>query len=369
MAFVTIPTELLPTDGRFGSGPARVRPEQSAALAAVGTTVLGTSHRQAPVKDLVARIQAGLADLFDAPEGYRVLLSNGGSTFFWDSATFHLIRQRSAHGQAGEFGSKFTGAARRAPWLSEPHVVEAEPGSAAVPTPVDGVDLYAWAQNETSTGVKAPVRRVEAPGALTVIDATSAAGGIEIDITQTDVYYFAGQKNFSADGGIWFALASPAAVERIEELASERWAPQSLDLAQVLVNSKAHQTLNTPAISTLVLFEEQLQWILGQGGLGWATTRTRTSSDLLYRWAESAEYASPFVADPELRSPVVVTLEFDANVPAAQLTSILRGNGIVDVEPYRKLGRNQLRVATFPSVDPADVEALISSIEYVVERL
>ncbi|GAA4751201.1 phosphoserine transaminase [Amnibacterium soli] len=360
-----IPAALLPADGRFGCGPSRVRDAQIEALVAVSRTVLGTSHRQRPVKALVGSVKQHLATLLGAPDGYEVVLGNGGSTAFWDAAAFGLIEHRSAHGTWGEFGSKFAKAAR-APWLAAPAVTEAPAGSRADLEVVDDVDVYAWPHNETSTGVAAPVRRIAAPGALTVIDATSAAGGIAFDAAEADVYYFAPQKNLGSDGGLWAALVSPAAVERIERIAaSDRYVPEFLSLGAALENSRLDQTLNTPALSTLVLLESQLQWMNEQGGLAWAAERAATSSGLLYDWAERVDYATPFVADPAHRSPVVVTIDFDG-VDAAAIAKTLRANGVVDTEPYRKLGRNQLRIGTFASVDPADVAALIACIEHVV---
>ncbi|HEY8319249.1 MAG TPA: phosphoserine transaminase [Amnibacterium sp.] len=368
MASIAIPTDLLPVDGRFGCGPSRVRREQVDALVAASRTLLGTSHRQRPVKSLVGSVRRGLASVFGLPEGYEVVLGNGGSTAFWDAAAFGLIERRSQHLSFGEFGAKFAAAAKT-PWLEAPSVRKAEPGTRPSPEVEDGVDLYAWPHNETSTGVAAPVRRVAAPGALTVVDATSAAGGIAFDASETDVYYFAPQKNLGSDGGLWFALCSPAAVERIERIAaSDRYIPEFLSLGAALTNSRLDQTLNTPAIATLVLLDEQLRWIDAEGGLAWAADRTATSSSMLYDWAERVPYARPFVARPEERSPVVVTIDFEG-VDAAAVASALRANGIVDTEPYRKLGRNQLRIGTFVSVDPADVAALIACIEYVVERL
>jgi phosphoserine aminotransferase len=368
VASIAIPTDLLPVDGRFGCGPSRVRREQVDALVAASRTLLGTSHRQRPVKSLVGSVRRGLASVFGLPEGYEVVLGNGGSTAFWDAAAFGLIERRSQHLSFGEFGAKFAAAAKT-PWLEAPSVRKAEPGTRPSPEVEDGVDLYAWPHNETSTGVAAPVRRVAAPGALTVVDATSAAGGIAFDASETDVYYFAPQKNLGSDGGLWFALCSPAAVERIERIAaSDRYIPEFLSLGAALTNSRLDQTLNTPAIATLVLLDEQLRWIDAEGGLAWAADRTATSSSMLYDWAERVPYARPFVARPEERSPVVVTIDFEG-VDAAAVASALRANGIVDTEPYRKLGRNQLRIGTFVSVDPADVAALIACIEYVVERL
>jgi len=360
-----IPPALLPADGRFGCGPSRVRDAQIEALVAVSRSVLGTSHRQRPVKALVGAVKQHLATLLGAPDGYEVVLGNGGSTAFWDAAAFGLIEHRSAHGTWGEFGSKFAKAAR-APWLAAPAVTEAPAGTRADVEVVEDADVYAWPHNETSTGVAAPVRRIAAPGALTVIDATSAAGGIAFDAAEADVYYFAPQKNLGSDGGLWAALVSPAAVERIERIAaSDRYIPEFLSLGAALENSRLDQTLNTPALSTLVLLESQLQWMNEQGGLAWAAERAATSSGLLYDWAERVDYAAPFVADPAHRSPVVVTIDFDG-VDAASIAKTLRANGVVDTEPYRKLGRNQLRIGTFASVDPADVSALIACIEHVV---
>jgi phosphoserine aminotransferase len=370
MADIIIPRDLLPLDGRFGCGPSKVRPEQVAALAGPGAELLGTSHRQAPVKNLVGRVRSGLAQLFDLPEGYEVLLGNGGSTAFWDAAAFSLIEQRSQNLVFGEFGGKFAAAAAT-PWLDAPHVINAPAGSRAEVEVTEGIDVYAWPHNETSTGVMAPVRRVHGDaGALTVIDATSAAGGIQIDARETDVYYFAPQKNFASDGGLWFALFSPAAIERVERIAaSDRYIPEFLSLKNAIDNSRLEQTLNTPAVATLVLLENQIEWMNNQGGLGWAHARTAESSGLLYSWAERVDYATPFVENPEHRSQVVVTIDFDDTIDAAAVAKVLRANGIVDTEPYRKLGRNQLRVATFTAIEPSDVAALISSIEFVVERL
>jgi phosphoserine aminotransferase len=369
MADITIPQNLLPRDGRFGCGPSKVRPEQVAALAGPGAALLGTSHRQAPVKDLVGRVRRGLSDLFALPDGYEVLLANGGSTAFWDAAAFSLIEKRSENLVFGEFGGKFAAAAA-APWLEAPLVKEATAGSRSEVEIAEGIDVYAWPHNETSTGVMAPVRRVAAPGALTVIDATSAAGGALIDASQVDAYYFAPQKNFASDGGLWFALVSPAAIERIERIAaSGRYIPEFLSLKNVIDNSRLEQTLNTPAVGTLVMMENQIEWMNASGGLAWCDARTRESSSVLYHWAARVDYATPFVANPDHRSQVVVTIDFDENIDAAAIAAVLRANGVVDTEPYRKLGRNQLRVATFTAVDPDDVRALVTCIEYVVERL
>ncbi|MFD1721412.1 phosphoserine transaminase [Amnibacterium endophyticum] len=368
MIDLVIPADLKPADGRFGCGPSRIRPAQLEALAAAGTTLLGTSHRQRPVRALVGSVRDRVARLLGAPDGYEVLLGNGGSTAFWDAAAFGLIERRSQHCAYGEFGAKFAAAART-PWLDAPDVRRAEPGSRAEPEPLEGVDVYAWPHNETSTGVAAPVRRVRADGALTVVDATSAAGGIDFDAAEADVYYFAPQKNLGSDGGLWLALCSPAAVERIERIAaSDRYVPEFLSLKTALDNSRLDQTLNTPALATLVLLDEQLGWMLDRGGLAWAAGRAAASSSLLYDWAEAAPYARPFVARPEDRSPVVVTVDFEG-VDAAAIAATLRANGIVDTEPYRKLGRNQLRIGTFASVPTEDVRALIACIDHVVERL
>jgi phosphoserine aminotransferase len=367
MPSLVIPRDLLPADGRFGCGPSKVRQEQLDHLVAQ-SALLGTSHRQSPVKDLVGRVRTGLGELFRLPDGYEVVLGNGGSTAFWDAAAYSLVERRSEHLTFGEFGAKFAQAAT-APHLDAPRVITAAAGSRAA-VELDEVDVYAWPQNETSTGVMAPVERVDAPGALTVIDATSAAGGIDFDASQADVYYFAPQKNFASDGGLWFALFSPAAVERVERIAaSDRYIPEFLSLKNAVDNSRLNQTLNTPALSTLLLLEAQVDWINGNGGLAWADSRTTESSSALYEWASASSYATPFVADPADRSKVVVTIDFDESVDAAAVAAALRENGVVDTEPYRKLGRNQLRVATFVAIDPADVRALIACVEYVVENL
>jgi phosphoserine aminotransferase len=369
MPELVIPSSLLPADGRFGCGPSKVRPEQVAHLAEVGPSVLGTSHRQAPVKQLVGRVRRGIADLYALPDGHEVVLGNGGSTAFWDAAAFGLIERRAQLASFGEFGAKFAKAAA-APWLDAPDVRTADPGSRADADPVEGIDVYGWPQNETSTGVQAPVRRVHGDeGALTVIDATSAAGGILADPAEFDVLYFAPQKNFASDGGIWFAIMSPAAIERIERVAaSGRYIPEFLSLKNAVDNSRLDQTLNTPALATLLLLDSQLEWMNASGGLAWADSRTRESSGVLYEWAESRAVATPFVADPAHRSQVVVTIDFDASTDAAALARILRANGIVDTEPYRKLGRNQLRVATFTAIEPDDVRALTASLDWVLAQ-
>lgn len=369
----TLPGGLLPSDGRFGSGPAKVRDAQVRALADAGRTLLGTSHRQAPVRALVGRVRAGLAELFSLPDGYEVVLGNGGTTAFWDIATLCLVEQRSAHAVFGEFGGKFAAAADRAPFLGAPVVTEVPAGRSVVPEAVDGVDVYAWPHNETSTGAIAPVRRVPGSadqGALVLVDATSGAGGLAVDVAQTDAYYFAPQKSFSSDGGLWLAVLSPAAVERAARIeAGARWVPEFLSLTTAVQNSRADQTLNTPAIATLVLMAEQIDWMLAHGGLDWCAGRTATSSGHLYSWADARDWASPFVADPGQRSPVVGTIDLAPQVEAPTVAAILRAHGIVDVEPYRKLGRNQLRVAMFPSVEPDDVLALTACIDHIVDRL
>lgn len=367
---LTIPSELKPSDGRFGCGPSKVRPAQLQALAAAGD-LFGTSHRQAPVKNLVGRVRDGLRQLFSLPDGYEVILGNGGSTAFWDAAAFGLVDTRSLHLTYGEFSSKFASAVAKNPFVGDPVIVKAEPGSAPTPVADPSVDLIAWAHNETSTGVAVPVRRPDGSGdALIAIDATSAAGGLPVDITEADAYYFAPQKNFAGDGGLWIAILSPAALARVDAVASAgRWVPDFLSLPIAVENSVKNQTYNTPAIATLILLAEQIDWLLGNGGLGWAVSRTADSSTRLYSWADAASFATPFVTDPALRSQVVGTIDFSDDIDAAAVAKILRANGIVDTEPYRKLGRNQLRVGMFPAVEPDDVSALTRCIDWVVERL
>jgi phosphoserine aminotransferase len=367
-----IPDELKPADGRFGCGPSKVRPEQLAALTGPAAALMGTSHRQKPVKELVGRVRGGLRDLFSLPDGYEVALGNGGTTAFWDALAAGIVRERSQHLTFGEFSAKFATVTKNAPFLGDPIVLAADPGSA--PTLGAGgvdpeADVIAWAHNETSTGVMVPVTRPDSD-ALVLIDATSGAGGLPVDAGDADVYYFAPQKCFAADGGLWLALLSPAAQQRIEEIGArtDRWIPESLNLVTALDNSKKDQTYNTPAVATLILLDEQLKWMNGNGGLPWCTERTTQSSDALYGWAESSDFATPFVADPEHRSLVVGTIDFDDNIDAAAIAATLRANGIVDTEPYRKLGRNQLRVGMFPAIEPADVEALTRCIDYVVEH-
>ena len=369
---IEIPGQLLPADGRFGCGPSKVRPEQVAALAGPGAALLGTSHRQAPVRGLVQRVREGLAELFSLPDEYLVVLGNGGSTAFWEVAAFGLIRQRSQHLSFGEFSSKFAAVATAAPWLDGPTVIQSPPGSHPEPSAETGADAYALTQNETSTGVAMPVRRV--PGAdddaLVLVDATSGAGGLPVTASEYDAYYFAPRKSFGSDGGLWIALLSPAALERAGQLASsDRYIPEFLSLRAAIANSRLQQTYNTPALATLIMLAEQVDWMLGQGGLAWTTARTAQSSGYLYDWAERTDFTAPFVTDPQQRSQVVGTIDLSADLDAMAVSGILRANGIVDTDSYRKLGRNQLRIGMFPAIEPADVQALTACIDYVAERL
>ncbi len=370
---LTIPADLKPADGRFGAGPSKIQTGHLDALAATGTSLMGTSHRQAPVRSVVGRVREGLATLFTMPADYEVVLGNGGATAFWDIATYALIRERSQHLSFGEFSSKFAAAAQAAPWLADPSVIASEPGSRPVAAAEEGVDVYAWAHNETSTAVMAPVVRpagTTAEQALVLIDATSGAGGLPVELDEVDAYYFAPQKCFASDGGLWLAFLSPAAIERVAELkASGRHVPAFLDLDTAITNSRLNQTYNTPSVATLFLMAEQLDWMNGQGGLQAMVERTTASSDALYGWAEKTPYTTPYVADPDHRSLVIGTIDFDDEISADAVARTLRANGIVDTEPYRKLGRNQLRIAMYPAVDPADVEALTACVDWVVERL
>jgi phosphoserine aminotransferase len=367
---LTIPAELLPRDGRFGSGPSKIRDEQLDALRAAQPGILGTSHRQAPVKNLVGDVRAMLAEFFALPDGYEVLLANGGSTLFWDAAAFGLVRSRAQHCTFGEFGAKFAAAVAAAPHLESPSVIEAPTGSIALPAAEEGIDVYAWPHNETSTGAMAPVRRPDGIGdALVAVDGTSAAGGAAVDVSQTDVYYFAPQKSFASDGGLWFALVSPAALARIDEIAaSGRYIPSSLSLKEAVENSRENQTANTPAVATLVLMRAQLEWMLENGGMAWTDARTRESSGFLYDWADKSDYLEAFVTNPSHRSTVVTTLDLEGHIDSAELRAVLRHNGIVDIDPYRRLGRNQIRVGVYPAVDPEDVRALAACIDWVVSR-
>jgi phosphoserine aminotransferase len=369
---IEIPADIKPADGRFGCGPSKVRPEQLDALAAWGARYLGTSHRQSPVRSVVGRIRSRVSELFALPDGYEVVLGNGGTTAFWDIAAFGLVRERSQHLVFGEFSSKFAKVATAAPWLAGPTLIESAVGTYPRPRAEAGADVYALTHNETSTGVAMPIARVDGadPGALVLVDATSGAGGLPVSAAETDVYYFAPQKCFAAEGGLWIALMSPAALERVGQItASGRYVPEFFSLPTAIDNSRKDQTYNTPALATLVLMAEQVEWMLGNGGLAWTTARTADSSSRLYTWAEKSQFATPFVTDPGQRSPVVGTIDFADGVDAAAVAATLRANGIVDTEPYRKLGRNQLRIGMFPAVDPDDVEALTGCIDYVVDRL
>jgi phosphoserine aminotransferase len=369
---ITIPANLLPKDGRFGAGPSKVRPEQIEALSAASATLLGTSHRQAPVKNLVGSVRNGLSEFFRAPEGYEVILGVGGSTAFWDVASFGLVEKKAQHLSFGEFGSKFASATNKAPFLDASSIITAEPGTRPVAQAEAGVDVYAWPQNETSTGVAAPVKRVAGAddGSLVLVDATSAAGGLDVDVSEADVYYFAPQKNFASDGGLWLGLFSPAALDRAARIKeSGRWIPDFLDLQTAIDNSRLNQTYNTPALATLVTLDAQVQWLNANGGLDFAAGRTADSAGRIYAWAEASDYATPFVAKAEDRSNVIATIDFDDSIDAAAIAKVLRANGIVDTEPYRKLGRNQLRIATFVAIEPDDVTALLACIDYVVGEL
>jgi phosphoserine aminotransferase len=372
MTEIVIPADLLPADGRFGCGPSKVRPEQLAALAGSGAAYLGTSHRQAPVRSLVQRIREGMAQLFSVPDGYEVVLGNGGTTAFWDIAAFGLVESKAQHLSFGEFSSKFAKVTAAAPWLDAPTVIESPPGTHPLPLAEAGIDTYALTHNETSTGVAMPVGRVPDadPDALVIVDATSGAGGLPVRAGEVDVYYFAPQKSFGSDGGLWLALMSPAALDRAGKVAaSGRYIPEFFSLETAIDNSRKQQTYNTPAVATLFLLADQVEWMLAQGGLAWATARTAQSSAFLYEWASKTPVTTPFVADPLQRSQVVAAIDFDDAVQATQLSAALRANDIVDTDSYRKLGRNQLRIGMFPAVDPADVQALTACIDYVVERL
>ena len=376
---IIIPDSLLPEDGRFGAGPSKIRDDQADALAAAVRSPLGTSHRQAPVRRIVGSIREGLSDFFSLPDGYEIALGNGGASAFWDMACASLISRRAAFGSYGSFSAKFAASAASAPFLESPVMFKGEPGTYRLPELTDGVDAYCWAHNETSTGVMAPVRRVEGSreqGALTLVDATSGAGALPVDVSQTDAYYFSPQKAFGSDGGLWVAVLSPQAVERAEWVeagakleGARRWVPPFLSLTSAVANSRKDQTLNTPAVATLIMLENQVRWLNGHGGLDWAVARCAKSASILYSWAERSDYATPFVADAAARSNCVVTIDLDPSVNASQVVSTLRDNGIVDTSGYRKLGRNQLRIGVFPSVEPADVQALTECVDYVAQRL
>ena len=370
---LTIPADLKPADGRFGAGPSKIQTSHLDALAATGSTLMGTSHRQAPVRQVVGRVRDGLSTFFSMPADYEVVLGNGGATAFWDVATYGLIREKSQHLSFGEFSAKFASAAKAAPWLAAPSVIASDPGSRPVASAEEGVDVYAWAHNETSTAVMAPVVRpagTTASEALVLVDATSGAGGLPVDLNEVDTYYFAPQKCFASDGGLWIAIMSPAAIERVGEIKeSGRHVPAFFDLDTAITQSRLNQTYNTPSVATLFLMAEQLDWMNGQGGLAGMVERTTASSDVLYGWAEKTAYTTPYVADPDHRSLVIGTIDFDDEISADAVAATLRANGIVDTEPYRKLGRNQLRIAMYPAIDPADVEALTTCIDWVVDHL
>lgn len=371
MSEIKIPDSIKPRDGRFGCGPSKIRVEALSALLASGKSVLGTSHRQKPVKSVVGRVRTGLASLFNLPDGYEVVLGNGGSTAFWDIATFCQIEKKSQHLSFGEFSSKFASAAKEAPFLDEPTVIKSEPGSHPLSKAEAGVDVYALTHNETSTGVAMPITRPEnSDDALVLVDATSAAGGIKVNPKEFDTYYFAPQKSFASDGGLWIAIMSPAAIARVEKIkTSGRWTPAFLDLSIAIENSRLDQTYNTPAVATLLLLAEQIEWMNSNGGLDFAAGRSLKSAANIYSWAEKTSYTTPFVVDPAMRSPVVSTINFDEGIDALEIAKILRANGIVDTEPYRKLGKNQLRIGMFPAVDPDDVAALTQCIEFVVAAM
>ena len=368
---IKIPDNIKPKDGRFGCGPSKIRPEALSALSQSGASILGTSHRQKPVKNVVHRVREGLSSLFELPEGYEVILGNGGSTAFWDIATFGLIEKRSQHLVFGEFSSKFASAAAEAPFLGDPTVIKSEPGTHPVAVAEAGIDTYALTHNETSTGVSMPIiRPAGTEGALVLVDATSAAGGLSVDMNQCDTYYFAPQKSFASDGGLWIAIMSPAAIARAEKIkADKRWVPAFFDLGIAIENSRLDQTYNTPALATIILLAEQIEWMNSNGGLSFAAGRSAQSASKLYTWAEKTSYTTPFVTDPAMRSNVVGTINFDDSIDATKVAAALRANGIVDTEPYRKLGKNQLRVGMFPAVEPSDIDALTASIDFVVEGL
>ena len=370
-AEIIIPSNLKPVDGRFGCGPSKIRPEALAALSASGNSILGTSHRQKPVKNVVKRVREGLTSLFNLPDGYEVVLGNGGSTAFWDISTFGLIEKKSQHLSFGEFSSKFASAAKEAPFLDDPTVIKSEPGSHPLPVAESGVDVYALTHNETSTGVAMPIKRpAGTDGALVLVDAKSAAGGLEVQAEEFDTYYFAPQKSFASDGGLWLALMSPAAIARVAKIKeSGRWVPAFFDLTIAIENSRLDQTYNTPAVATLMLLADQIEWMNNNGGMSFAAGRSAKSAEIMYGWADKTSYTTPFVTDPAMRSKVVATINFDDAIDALEIAKALRANGIVDTEPYRKLGKNQLRIGMFPSVDPDDISALTKCIEYVVENL
>jgi phosphoserine aminotransferase len=370
MAEIKIPDSIKPRDGRFGCGPSKIRDEALQALVTSGHSILGTSHRQKPVKNVVNQVRTGLTSLFSLPEGYEVVLGNGGSTAFWDIATFCLIEKKSQHLSFGEFSSKFASAAKEAPFIDNPSVISSDPGSHPISQAEAGIDVYALTHNETSTGVAMDIKRpAGTDGALVLVDATSAAGGLTVNANEFDTYYFAPQKSFASDGGLWLALMSPAAIERVAKLKANRWVPAFFDLTTAIENSRLDQTYNTPAVATLILLAEQIEWMNSNGGLSFASGRSAQSAKTIYEWAEKTSYTTPFVSNPAMRSKVVATINFDEGIDALEVAKVLRANGIVDTEPYRKLGKNQLRIGMFPAVDPADIAALTQCIEHVVSAL
>lgn len=366
---LTLPEHLRPSDGRFGCGPSKVQPAQIQAVVDGASSIIGTSHRQPAVKNVVGDIRDGLAKLFDIPEGYEVIMSLGGATAFWDAATYGLIKKKSGHLSFGEFSAKFAKASQQAPWLDEPTVIKEEPGNAPKPQAMEGCDVIAWAHNETSTGAMVPVTRPEGSDTLVVVDATSGAGGLEVDIAETDVYYFSPQKCFASDGGLWCAIVSPAAIARIKEIKdSGRFIPAFLDLQTAVENSRKNQTYNTPAVATLLMLDAQIKWMNDNGGLAGMVQRTRESSAILYEWATERAETTPFISNEDARSLVVGTIDFDDSIDAAELAKTLRANGILDVEPYRKLGRNQLRIGMFPAIEPGDISILTKAIDYILDN-
>ena len=370
MSDIKIPDSIKPRDGRFGCGPSKIRDEALAALVASGHSTLGTSHRQKPVKSVVNRVRTGLSSLFQLPDGYEVVLGNGGSTAFWDIATFCLIEKKSQHLSFGEFSSKFASAAKEAPFLDDPTIIKSEPGAHPSAVAESGIDTYALTHNETSTGVAMEINRPSGTeGSLVLVDATSAAGGLSVKAQEFDTYYFAPQKSFASDGGLWIALMSPAAIARVEKLKQTRWVPAFFDLTTAIENSRLDQTYNTPAVATLILLAEQIEWMNNNGGLTFASGRSAQSAKIIYDWAEKTSYTTPFVTDPSMRSKVVATINFDDSIDALEVAKVLRANGIVDTEPYRKLGKNQLRIGMFPAVDPDDISALTACIEHVVSAM
>jgi len=367
---IQIPQEILPADGRFGSGPSKVRPEAVTALADMSRSQLGTSHRQKPVKSLVADLQKGLRQMFGLPDNYEVILGNGGTTVFWDALTFGMIQQKSQHLSFGEFSSKFAAAAAAAPFLDEPQVITSETGTHPQAESADDIDFYALTHNETSTGVMMDIFRPRGAAGIVAVDATSGAGGLRVDPSQYDCYYFAPQKGLASDGGLWFAIMSPAGVQRVEQIKnSGRWMPASIDISIALENSRLNQTYNTPALATIFLAFHQVNWINENGGLDWAAGRSERSSEILYGWAERSDYATPYVAKPDERSRVTGVIDLDPRVDANTLCTVLRQNGIVDIDGYRKLGRNQIRIAMFPAIDSSDIEALTNCIDHVAGKI